>query len=125
MKRRHSAKRIFERLRDEQGFDGTESHVRRYVTEMGHRHREVFVPLAQPPGEAEFDFGGALVDIVGVRVKAQLAVVSLPNSDAFHVSAYPSGSTARPRQNPKGRISVGIYSTMRLDESFYNPLIHW
>ena len=93
VKQRHSAKRIFERLRDEHGFDGSESHVRRYVAEVGHRHREVFVPLAQPPGEAQFDFGEALVDIAGERVKAHLAVVSLPYSDVFHVSAYPSECT--------------------------------
>jgi deoxyribodipyrimidine photolyase len=45
VKQRHSAKRIFERLRDEHDYDGSESHVRRYVAEVGHRHREVFVPL--------------------------------------------------------------------------------
>ena len=93
VKQRHSAKRIFERLRDEHDYDGSESHVRRYVAEVGHRHREVFVPLAQPPGEAQFDFGEAVVEIAGVRVKAHLAVVSLPYSDAFHVSAYPSECT--------------------------------
>ena len=49
VKQRHSAKRIFERLRDEHGYEGSESHVRRYVAQVGHRHREVFVPLTQPP----------------------------------------------------------------------------
>jgi hypothetical protein len=43
-----------------------------------HRHREVFVPLVQPPGEAQFDFGGAVVEISVIRVKAALAVMSLP-----------------------------------------------
>lgn len=33
-KQRHSAKRIFERLRDEHDDDGSESHVRRYVAEV-------------------------------------------------------------------------------------------
>ena len=54
---------------------------------------EVFVPLSQPPGEAQFDFGEATVEIAGVRVKAALAVMTLPYSDAFFVSAYPRECT--------------------------------
>ena len=54
---------------------------------------EVFVPLSQPAGEAQFDFGEATVEIAGVRVKAALAVMTLPYSDAFFVSAYPRECT--------------------------------
>ena len=86
-KQRHTAKRIFERLRDEHGYSGSESQVRAVVAEHRGRHAEVFVPLAQPPGEAQFDFGEAVVEIAGVRRKAALAVMSLPYSDAFFVSA--------------------------------------
>jgi transposase len=92
-KQRHTAKRIFERLRDEHGYRGSESQVRRYLAENDHRHREVFVPLSQPPGEAQFDFGEALVVVAGVRMKAALAVMSLPYSDAFHVTAFPRECT--------------------------------
>jgi transposase len=92
-KQRHTAKRVFERLRDEHGYEGSESHVRRYLAEIDHRHREVFVPLSQPPGEAQFDFGEAVVEIAGVRRKAALAVMSLPYSDAFNVTAYPRECT--------------------------------
>jgi transposase len=53
----------------------------------------VFAPLAQPPGEAQFDFGEAVVEIAGTRVKAALAVMSLPYSDAFFVSAFPRERT--------------------------------
>jgi hypothetical protein len=53
----------------------------------------VFVPLSQPPGEAQFDFGEATVEIAGERVKAALAVMTLPYSDAFLVSAYPRECT--------------------------------
>jgi transposase len=88
-KQRHTAKRIFERLRDEHGCSGSESQVRALVAKRRGRHAEVFVPLAQPPGEAQFDFGEALVEIAGARIKAALAVMSLPYSDAFHVTAYP------------------------------------
>ena len=92
-KQRHTAKRIFERLRDEHGYQGSESHVRRYLAENDHRHREVFVPLAQPPGEAQFDFGKAIVEIADVRRKVALAVMSLPYSDAFFVLAFPRECT--------------------------------
>jgi transposase len=92
-KQRHTAKRIFERLRDEHGFTGAEITVRRYVA-LHHRHSaEVFVPLSHPPGEAQFDFGEATVEIAGDRVKAAFAVMTLPYSDAFFVSAYPRECT--------------------------------
>lgn len=97
-KQRHTTKRIFERLRDEDGYTGSESHLRRYLAVHDHRHREVFVPLAQPPGEAQFDFGEAVVEIAETRVKAALAMMSLPYSDAFFVSAFPRECTYT-RQN--------------------------
>jgi transposase len=92
-KQRHTARRIFERLRDEHGYTGSEATVRRYVAEQVRVSGEVFVPLSQPPGEAQFDFGEATVEIAGVRVKAALAVMTLPYSDAFFVSAYPRECT--------------------------------
>ncbi len=48
---------------------------------------EVFVPLSHPPGEAQFDFGHATVEIAGVERKAACAVMCLPYSDAFLVQA--------------------------------------
>ena len=92
-KQRHTAKRIFERLRDEHGYSGSEVQVRRYVAEHRRVRAEVFVPLSHPPGEAQFDFGEATVEIAGERVKAALAVMTLPYSDAFFVSAYPRECT--------------------------------
>jgi transposase len=92
-KQRHTARRIFERLRDEHGYQGSEVTVRRYVAEQSRVGGEVFVPLSQPAGEAQFDFGEATVEIAGVRVKAALAVMTLPYSDAFFVSAYPRECT--------------------------------
>ena len=56
------------------------------------------MPLAQPPGEAHFGLGEAVVEIAGVGVKAHLAVVSLPYSDAFHVSVDPAECTETFRQ---------------------------
>jgi transposase len=92
-KQRHTARRIFERLRDEHGYTGSEVTVRRYVGVHRRTSAEVFVPLSQPPGEAQFDFGEATVEIDGERVKAAHAVMTLPYSDAFFVSAYPRECT--------------------------------
>ncbi len=92
-KQRHTAKRIFERLRDEHGYVGSEITVRRYVRRHRQYSAEVFVPLSHPPGEAQFDFGEATVEIAGARCKAALAVMTLPYSDAFYVSAYPRECT--------------------------------
>jgi hypothetical protein len=37
------------------------------VREARFRHKEVFVPLVHPPGEAQVDFGEALVIIGGIE----------------------------------------------------------
>src|SRR5712692_2936355 len=93
VKQRHTARRIFERLRDEHGFGGSEVTVRRYVALKRRRGREVFVPLSHPPGRAQFDFGEATVEIAGERTKAALGVMTLPFSDAYFVSAFPRECT--------------------------------
>ncbi len=101
-KQHHTAKRIFERLRDEYGYPGGSTQVKEAVARYRRHHQEVFVPLSHPPGEAQFDFGLATVEIAGVRRKAAFAVMSLPYSDAFHVSAAP-GSAPRPSRPPTAR----------------------
>ena len=60
-KQRHTAKRIFERLRDEYSFDGGYTIVTDYVRENRRQTREMLVPLSHPPGHAQCDFGEALV----------------------------------------------------------------
>jgi transposase len=69
VKQRHTAKRIFERLRDEHGFAGGYTVVKDYVRVSRVRGRETFVPLAHPPGHAQVDFGEAVGVIGGVRQK--------------------------------------------------------
>ena len=56
-KQRHTAKRIFERLRDEHGYAGGITIIKDYVLARRLRHREVFVPLRHDPGHAQVDFG--------------------------------------------------------------------
>jgi hypothetical protein len=52
-KQRHTAKRVFERLRDEDGFTGGHMIMQDYVRERERCGREMFVPLAHPPGHAQ------------------------------------------------------------------------
>jgi len=92
-KQRHTAKRIFERLRDEHGYQGGITQVRREVARHRRHSAEVFVPISHPPGEAQFDFGEAWVVIAGARRKAACATMALPCSDAFLVQAYPRECT--------------------------------
>ena len=66
-KQRHTAKRVFERLRDEHGFTGGYTIVKDYVRLRKLSQREMFVPLEHPPGEARADFGEAQVVIGGVE----------------------------------------------------------
>ncbi len=88
-KQRHTAKRIFERLRAEYGFEGGYTIVKDYICEVRRRTREVFVPLHHAPGHAQADFGEAQAWIGGVECKVHFLVVDLPYSDAIFVKAYP------------------------------------
>ena len=89
-KQRHTAKRIFERLRDEYGYDGGYTTVKDYVREHRRQTREMFVPLSHAPGHAQCDFGEALVVIGGVQQKGHCFVIDLPHSDGCYVKAYPA-----------------------------------
>ena len=92
-KQRHTAKRIYERLRDEHGFAGGITIVTDYIREQKRRMREVFVPLAHAPGHAQVDFGEALGVIGGVKRKLHYFAMALPHSDAFFIKAYPAETT--------------------------------
>ncbi|MBC8159346.1 MAG: IS21 family transposase, partial [Alphaproteobacteria bacterium] len=92
-KQRHTAKRIFERLRDEHGFTGGQTIVKDYVRDRRHRLREMFVPLIHPPGHAQADFGEADVVIAGIKLRAHFFAMELPHSDACFVCAYPAATT--------------------------------
>jgi transposase len=91
-KQRHTAKRVLDRLRDEQGFTGGYTIVKAYLREHQRRSREMFVPLHHAPGHAQADFGEALVVIGGVEQKAHFFVFDLPHSDACYVRAYPAAT---------------------------------
>ena len=93
VKQRHTAKRIFERLRDEHGFGGGYTVVKDYVRLCRAQGRETFVPLTHPPGHAQVDFGEAVGVIGGVRQKMHFLCMDLPQSDACFVKAFPRETT--------------------------------
>ncbi len=92
-KQRHTAKRIFDRLRAEHGFEGGYTIIKDYVREYRRRRREMFVPLAHPAGHAQADFGEADAIIAGVKQRAHFFTMDLPHSDACFVMAYPAATT--------------------------------
>ena len=87
-KQRHTAKRLWRRLRDEKGFTGGYTIVKDAVRTLKAGHQERFVPLVHRPGEAQVDFGQALVRMSGVLRKVFFFVMALPHSDGFFVMAF-------------------------------------
>ena len=86
-KQRHTAKRIWERLRED-GFTGGYTVVKDAVRELTQKTQEVFVPLLHRPGEAQVDFGHALANVNGQLRKVAFFVMALPYSDATFVMAF-------------------------------------
>jgi transposase len=92
-KQRHTAVRVYRRLRDEHAYTGGLTVVKDAVRAWRQRHAEVFVPLAHPPGQAQVDFGEAEVALDGRPTKVAVFVMTLPYSDAIYCRAYPRECT--------------------------------
>jgi len=86
-KQRHTAKRIYERIKDT-GYQGGYTQVREAVRDIKRHKKEVFMPLVHNPGEAQVDFGYALAKIAGFLRKVAFFVMVLPYSDAFFVMVF-------------------------------------
>jgi transposase len=92
-KQRHTAHRIWQRLRDEHGFRGGYTIVKDIVRQLKVGRQEVFLPLSHPPGEAQVDFGFADVIVQGVPTQVAVFVLSLPYSDAVYCQVFPRECT--------------------------------
>lgn len=89
-KQRHTARRIYDRLVKEYGFQGGESTVRGYVATARGSHREVFIPLEFELGTRAFcDWGQAQVVVAGKEVTVHLFCIRLAASRDFFVVAFP------------------------------------
>jgi transposase len=86
-KQRHTAKRIFERIQAE-GYTGGYTQVKVTVRAIRECQKEVFVPLEHRPGEAQVDFGYALVRVSGQLKKEAFFVMTLPYSDAIFLQVF-------------------------------------
>ena len=88
-KQRHTAQRIYDRLKDEHQYKGSASAVRRYVAYKLSTSGEVYYPLVFTPGEeAQVDWGEARVIISGVERKVMLFCMRLCHSTASFGRAY-------------------------------------
>src|SRR6516225_8212045 len=92
-KQRHTAHRIWQRLRDEHAFTGGYTVVKDAVRAMKASRQEVFLPLSHPPGEAQVDFGFAQVTVRGVMTEVAFFVLSLPYADAVYCQVFPRECT--------------------------------
>lgn len=86
-KQRHTAKKVWEELQ-KVGFTGQYTIVKDAVRALKKQSKEVFMPLLHLPGEAQMDFGEALVKMGGVLRKVHFLAMALPHSDAFFVMAF-------------------------------------
>lgn len=99
-KQRHTARRVWERLVDEQGADVAESSVRRYVRacrrELHLDHVDVTIVAHHEPGEeAQVDFGLSDVFIGGERTQVAVFELRLSHSGvAIHVAFGSEGQEA-------------------------------
>lgn len=90
-KQRHTAKRIYDRLKEEYGFPGGERTVRREVSLLREKIPDSHVPQTYRAADgATFDFGEAQVVMNGTERKVHLACMRLDYSSKFFVCALPS-----------------------------------
>jgi len=89
-KQRHTAQRIYERLRDEHQFTGNEGTARRFVAKLkAQQPKEAFMPLVFDAGEeAQVDWGEAKVIENGIQRTVQLFCMRLSHSKASFVYPY-------------------------------------
>jgi transposase len=93
-KQRHTAVRVYNRLRQEHDFQGAETTVRRYVREaklrLGVGAQQVFIPCDPQVGnEAEVDWGQCTAILAGVETKLKLFCMRSKYSGKHFVRCYP------------------------------------
>lgn len=93
-KQRHTARRIFHRLKAEHEFTGGERTVQEYVAKWraayAHDRAKSYERLEHPGGEAQVDFGTAHVAQNGRLVERKILTMSFPFSNAAFAFPVPS-----------------------------------
>jgi transposase len=95
-KQRHTARRVWQRLMEEEGVEVAESSVRNLVAKLRAEisgPKEVMVPQTHPPAEeAEVDFGEFTVTIAGVVMKIFMFCMRLSHSGKVNRPRFPAAS---------------------------------
>lgn len=93
-KQRHTAKRIWDRLKEEHGFPGGYTTVKEYVRLKKHlmrMQRDGYIPLEHLPGDAQVDFGEFVYhDHEDTQRKGYALTMSFPYSNKGYTQAFPS-----------------------------------
>ena len=91
-KQRHTARRVYDRLVAEHGFEGSYSMVQRYVKRWREERRDEgdgFMELEWRPGTMQVDFGQAQATLAGREVTVHCLVATFPHSNMRYVAAMP------------------------------------
>lgn len=93
-KQRHTVRRIYFRLCDEKGYEGSYSSVKRYVRKKKYvmkQTSEGYLPLAQPSAHAQVDFGEFIYyDGNNKEQKGYTLTVTFPYSNKGYLQVFPS-----------------------------------
>jgi transposase len=94
VKQRHTAKRVYDRLCHEHGFEGSNRAVRRYVHDarrrLGLNTDQVFIPLDPQLGvEGEVDWGTCQAVLAGEQVKLKMFCMRSKGSGKHLVQCFP------------------------------------
>ncbi|WP_027630042.1 IS21 family transposase [Ruminiclostridium cellobioparum] len=96
-KQQHTARRVYDRLRELYGeaFDASERSVRKFVAgirEELQMNPKGFLPLEHPPGEAQADFGEARFIENGITYDGYYLNMSYPHSNGGHTQLFKSAN---------------------------------
>ena len=95
-KQRHTARRVYDRLVDEEGFGGSYETVKVFVRglkaeiarERGEREAQGYLLLDWLPGECQVDFGQADLRVRGVTQRGHHLVCSFPHSNVGFAQVF-------------------------------------
>ena len=98
-KQRHTARRVYDRLVEERGYEGSYSSVQRHVRRWRLAHAAGagggYLELERAPGTARADYGNFEAVVGGERLSLRPLVVCLPHSNARYAVAGRSQRSER------------------------------
>lgn len=92
-KQRHTARKIWQRIKSEYGADIAETTASRYVRQRKQENRDnsnQFLDFAWEPGQAQADFGEAEFYVTGVRCRLNFFALAFPYSNVGIAQIFPS-----------------------------------